>query len=289
MNEGSQRKKVGLALSGGFLRATAQIGVIEVLEENNIPIDIVSGCSSGAAVAAAYAAGTLGKMKKRLVEGNHRDYWRVILDPTLPRRGLLKGERSRKFFEEFVGDKHFIQLNKPVIMTATDLRNMEEVIIESGPLGQAIQACTAVPGFFVPVEVNGQILVDGGNLNMIPSKILYARGVDYVIAVDVSRQPNIITRSVANMRRLLKRQAAAQKFVDHQKSMHIFQLIGRTFGISTSQIKNLYQSAYPYNVLIKPELRGVRRVSVSLVNYCIREGRLAALEALPVIKRDLGL
>ena len=289
MAEEAKRKKVGLALSGGFIRATAQIGVIEVLEENGIPIDLISGCSSGAAIGAAYAAGTLPMMKKRLSEGSRRDYWQVIFQPTIPRHGLLKGERSRKFFEEFVGDKHFIQLNKQVLMTATDLRSMEEVIIEEGLVSTGIQACTAVPGIFVPVTINNQILVDGANLNMIPSKVLYARGADYVIAVDVSRQPNLITRSIANFRRLFRRQAAAEKFTKSHESLNTFQLMARTFRLSTTQIKNLYHNAYPYDALITPDVSRVRRTSVSLVDFCIREGRLAALEALPKIKRDLGL
>lgn len=289
MDQDGKRKKVGLALSGGFIRATAEIGVIEVLEENGIPIDIISGCSSGAAIGAAYAAGTLPMMKKRLSEGNRRDYWQIIFEPTVPHHGLLKWERSRRFFEEFVGDKHFIQLNKQVLMTATDLRTMEEVIIEEGLVSTAIQACTAVPGIFVPVTINNQILVDGGNFNMIPSKVLYAHGVDYVIAVDVSRQPNVLTRSIANFRRLFHRQAAAEKFTKNPETLHIFQLIGRTFRLSTTQIKNLYHGAYPYNVLIKPDVSRVHRASISLVDFCIQEGRLAALEMLPTIKRDLGL
>ena len=282
MNQDLKRKKVGLALSGGFIRATAQIGVIEVLEENGIPIDLISGCSSGAAIGAAYAAGTLPMMKKRLSEGTRRDYWQVIFQPTIPRHGLLKWDRSRKFFEEFVGNKHFIQLNKQVLMTATDLRSMEEVIIEEGLVSTAIQACTAVPGIFVPVTINNQILVDGGNFNMIPSRVLYARGVDYVIAVDVSRQPNVITRTIANFRRLFHRQEAAQEFTKNPEPLNTWQLISRTFRMSTTQIKNLYHNAYPY-------VSRVRRTNVSLVDFCIREGRLAALEMLPKIKRDLGL
>ena len=289
MDEPAMQKKVGLALSGGFIRATAQIGVIEVLEEAGIPITMISGCSSGAAVGAAYAAGTLSQLKKRLSEGSRRDYWQIIFEPTVPRRGLLKGQRTRKFFEEFVGDKHFIQLSKQVIMTATDLRTMDEVIIDSGSVSQAIQACTAVPGIFVPVTINDQILADGANLNMIPSKVLYTRGADYVIAVDVSRNPNALTRMIANFRRLLRRQEAAKKFTGQAEALNIVTLISRTFGLSTAQIKNLYHSAYPYDTLIKPELARVRRASVSLVDYCIREGRIAALEALPKIKRDLGL
>ena len=114
-------KIVGLALSGGFIRTTACIGAIEVLEENGIPIDIISGCSSGSAVAAAYAAGTMPQLKKRLIEGRRRDYFKVIIEPTIPRDGFLKGERNRKFFEEFVGDKNFSDLNKKTILMATFL------------------------------------------------------------------------------------------------------------------------------------------------------------------------
>ena len=287
-NNQKPRKKVGIALSGGFIRATAQIGVIEVLEENGIPIDLISGCSSGAAVAGAYAAGNLEKLKKSVVDGSRRDYWRIIFEPTVPKKGFLKGERNRQWFEEFVGDKHFKDLDKKLILATTDIGAMKEEIIEHGPVSPAIQACTAVPGIFSPVKIDGKILVDGGNFNMIPSKVLYDHGADYVIGIYVSRPPNAITRFLSNFKKAKKQQDAICKFQDDcDKDLHIFQLIKRTINLSATLIKNLYHDAYDYDILIKPDLFKVKRWHINSAAYCIKQGRKTALEAIEQIKQDL--
>jgi len=289
MDNDLKQKKVGLALSGGFIRAAAQIGVIEVLQENNIPIDIVSGCSSGAAIAACYANNTLDQIKKRLSEGRRRDYWKVIFEPTFPIKGLLKGERNRKFFEEFVGDKNFSDLDKKLILTATDLRNMEEVIIEEGPISKAIQACTAVPGFFIPVEWEEKILADGCNFNLIPSRSLYKNGAEYVIAIYVSQQPSLITRFVSMIKKMIRNQNNFSRRSNRAGWLNIFQSIKRAASLSSSFVDNFYHHSYPYDILIKPQVSNVKRWHVSMVDYCIEAGRKAAEEQIPQIKKDLGL
>ncbi len=288
----SQIKKIGLALGGGFIRGSAEIGVIEVLEENNIPIDMIAGCSSGSVVAAAYAAGTMPRLKKRLSEGSKKDYRAVIIEPTIPRKGFLKGERNRKFFEEFVGDKNFSDLNKQLFLAATDMRTGKEAIIKEGKLGPALQACTAVPGIFVPVEIDDKILVDGGNFNLIPSKVLYQNGADYVIAVFASQRPSLATRFLANFVRLRtakQKKCIGEKCYPQSKSLNIFQLVYRSMSLSVLQIQNFYHTSYPYNVLLRPAVEHIKRWHVAEVDYCIEEGRKAALAALPQIKKDLGL
>jgi len=284
------RKKVGLALSGGFIRSSASIGIIEVLEENNIPIDIISGCSSGAAVAAAYAAGTLPELKKRLIEGSRKDYWKVIFEPTFPKEGFLKGKRNQKFFEEFVDDKNFVEMDKKLIIAATDIMKMEEVFITEGKVSEAIISTTAVPGIFVPVKKDGKILIDGGNFNMIPSKPLYDQGADYVIAAWASRRPNIITRTLANLKKLRKREKIiCPKNNCEEKNFHIFRLIFRAISLSVNQIYNFYHHSYPYDILIRPEIEHIKRYQVNSAAFCIEEGRKAAQKIIPQIKRDLGL
>jgi len=289
-NRQPPQRKIGLAISGGFIRATAAIGVIEVLEENNIPIDTISGCSSGAAIAAVYAAGTLPDLKKRLINGNRRDYWQIIFEPTIHKDGFLKGEKNQKFFEEFVGDKEFCDLNKKLAIALTDLVNMEEVIVQQGKVSEVMRAATTLPGIFVPIRKEGKILIDGGNFNMIPSKILYQNGADYVIAVYVAKDPGLITRFLANFKKLSKRdKLIEQKKIKGQKDLNVIQLVGRAISLSISQINNFYHHAYIYNILIRPQIKEVKRYHINSVAYCIEEGRQAALKALPQIKKDLGL
>lgn len=289
-NNEQPRKKVGLAIGGGFIRATAGIGVIEVLEENNIPIDIVAGCSSGSAVAASYCVGTMANLKKRVTEGSRKDYWKVIFEPAIPREGFLKGERNRKFFEEFVGDKTFADAKKKLILLVTDLVSMKEVTVTEGHIGQTIQACTAVPGLFVPVKRDGRVLVDGGNFNLIPSKVLYQNGADYVIAVHTSQLPSLFTRFFSNLNKMKKRdKSAGQINNDRKDDLNIFQVIWRGINLSVFQIKNFYHHNYPYNILIKPGIEEVKRWHTNSAAYCVKQGRKAALEAIPQIKKDLGL
>lgn len=290
-NEQKPRKKVGIALGGGFIRATAGIGVVEVLEENNIPIDIVSGCSSGTAVAGAYCVGTMDKLKQRLSKGKPMQFLQVIVEPAVPKKGIFKGERNRKFFEEFVGDKEFSDVDKKLIFTATNLASMKEVIISQGKIGKAIQACTAVPGIFVPVNLADKFTVDGANFNLIPSKPLYDAGADYVIAIYVAKDPSPITKFFANLKNLEKWQnliGGKNKNIC-KKNMNIFQLVWRAFYLSFTQIKNFYHHAYDYDILIRPDIEGVKRHHSHAVDFCVEQGRKAALKALPQIKKDLGL
>ena len=283
------RKKVGLALSGGFIRTVASIGVIEVLEENGIVIDLVSGCSAGAAIAGCYAAGSLKELKDYMTGAPRKEWWDVIFEPTLPRQGLLKGERNRQFFEKFVGQKTFSETEKKLVMTVTDLDNIKELIIKEGQISKAIQACTAVPGLFVPLKWQGKTVIDGGNFNMIPSKVLYESGADYVIAVYLSRAPNPLTRLLSNFKRLMINDEYIEKHPRAGTDYNIFELSWRAIRLSATQIKNFYHSSYPYDVLVTPCLTNVRRWQVGKLDYIISQGRKAALEALPQIKRDLSL
>jgi len=292
MNEMTEPKKsVGLALSGGFIRSVASIGVIEVLEANGVRIDMVAGCSAGAGIAAAYAAGTLRQARDRLTNGKRREYWEVIFEPTIPRHGLLKGNRNREFFREFVGHKHFSDLNKPLYIAATDLRTLTPVIINTGEVADAIQASVGVPGVFVPMRYEDKILVDGGNFNLIPSKILYEKGCDYVIAIDSSQRPNAVTRSIAGVRRLFGSQQALSLYDQKvmNKEPNIFTIIVRSVKLSTSLIQNFHHSSYRYDCLIKPRVSGAKRWHISKVGALIEEGRKATEVALPQIKKDLGL
>ena len=214
----------------------------------------------------------------------------MIFEPTLPRKGLLKGERNRKFFEEFVGAKEFKDLDKELILTATDLRSLQQVFLTEGLVAKAIQATTAVPGIFVPVVWGDKILGDGANFNLIPSQTLYDHGADYVIAVDVSQPPNLFTRSLSNIRRLLNRDKAIQQVKKNLRhDLNIFHLILRAINMSASQIDKFYHQGYPYDLLIAPDVKWVKRWRIGLVDHCINQGRQAALESLVQIKKDLNL
>ena len=282
--------KVGVAFSGGFIRSAAAIGALEVLEENGIPIHAVSGCSAGSGIAAAYAAGNLEVLKKRLLS-KFSDYWKVIFEPTFPKTGLLKGQRTRKFFKEFVGEKNFSDMDMELYITATDLNNLKPVILAEGSVADAIQASVGVPGMFIPVRRGDKILTDGGNFNLIPSQVLYDSGADYVIAIDVSQNPNLIIRFLAYLFRILGSQIKlfqiSPKF--EKEDPNVFDLIWRATKLSATRIQNFYHFSYQYNVLIKPNLKGIKRWNVGKVDHLVHLGRAEAERVVAKIKEDLNL
>lgn len=282
------RKKVGLALSGGFVRATAAIGVIEVLRLHNIPIDMISGCSAGSGIAGAYVNGQLEAIKHRLINTNRRDYFHTIIEPTMPKEGLLKGQRTREFFKLYVGDKDFKDLETPLFVTATDLNTLSPVVINTGKIHHAIQASVGVPGLWMPVKWNGMILSDGGNFYQIPSAPLYDNGADYVIALDTTKPPNFIIRSLSALYQKYGKDKKLENkiFTDNR---HVMELVKRAVYLATVRIENFYHSSYRYDILIQPKVSRFKRWHVKKVRDIIEEGRKAAEEAVPQIKKDLGI
>jgi len=282
------RKKVGVAVSGGWIRAMAAIGVIEVLEENNVPIDFISGCSAGGGVAAAYAAGNLEKLRSRFRKGTWKEYWQIIFEPTLPKEGILKGRRTREFFKEFVGEKDFSDLNKKLFIAVTDLKTLCPVIIEKGKVTEAIQASVSVPGMFVPIKDDeNRIFADGGNFSLIPSEVLYKNGADYVIATDFTQSPNFFNKTLGKIKK--KFGLCNKDFKICEKKPNIFRLIWRAASLSSTKIDNFYSHSYHYDILIKPDIANVRRWHINKVDYLIQQGRQAALRKLNQIKNDLEI
>lgn len=183
--------KIGLALSGGAARGFAHLGVLKAFEREGIPIDMIAGTSSGAIVAAMYAAG----MKVEEIEAITRKInWMDILAPTWPREGLLSGEKIARFVEERIPVRYFTHLPIPLAVVAVDILSGKEYVFKRGRIGTAIQASCAVPGIFKPVRYKGMLLVDGGVLNNLPSKVVRDMGADVVIGVDVNKRDRLFNR-----------------------------------------------------------------------------------------------
>jgi len=172
---------VGLVLSGGGARAFAQIGVVRALGEAGVPIDRVGGTSIGAVLGAQIAA---RNDWRRLVE-LHRGRWRN--DYTLPHLALLAGKRTRKGVEAWFGDTRIEDLWLPFFCVSTNLSSAEMVVHRQGVVRDAVRASMSVPGVLPPfVREDGELLVDGGLLNNLPTNFMRALGPGTIIAVDVS-------------------------------------------------------------------------------------------------------
>ena len=183
---------VGLALSSGAAKGLSHIGVIQVLEENGIDIDVVAGSSMGAYVGAVWAYGFDGqKMEQLAREMQTRWAFWSLIDPAFPpRQGFLRGYAVKKRLMKSIGHAHFADLQRPFRALATNLDTLERTVFSSGEVADAVHASIAVPGICVPVKINGETYVDGGIVNPLPVDVLREMGVSRVIAVNAIPTPD---------------------------------------------------------------------------------------------------
>jgi NTE family protein len=186
--------QVGLVLSSGAARGLSHIGVLQVLEENGIEVDIVAGSSMGAYIGAVWGAGYGGReMEKfaREIEG-YRGLWRLMDFAAFPRRGFLLTDRVRKRLEETIGALHFSDMARPIRIVATRLDTLERVVFSGGNVVDAVLASLAIPGICVPVMRGGIPYVDGGICDPLPVDALIDIGVRKIIAVNTIATPQTI-------------------------------------------------------------------------------------------------
>jgi NTE family protein len=212
-----EHPKIGLALSGGGARGGAHVGVLEVLEELNVPVDYIAGTSMGAIVGGFYAAGfSVEEIKDMLRDTDWNNAFtdqphrrdqtmrKKDLDSEflIPYRigfnkgefqlplGAIGGQHLDQLFHWLLRPvlhvRDFDQLPIPFRAVATNLSTGEEVVLRRGSLPDALRASMSVPAVFAPVELEGQLLVDGGMSNNLPVSVVRDMGADIVIAVDIS-------------------------------------------------------------------------------------------------------
>ncbi len=209
--------KVGLVFSGGGARGMSHIGVLKALVENNIPVDLIVGCSVGSIVGGFYAAGYNANSLSQIMR--QINWQEIYSDETYrnnlfwsqkstPRRHILElrfdrgipyipsaispGQRvfdliySYLLRANFQAANNFNNLKIPFRAVATDLISGKKIVLRSGDLAEAISASVAVPLLFAPVKMNGMWLVDGGIRDNLPVDVALESGADLVIAVDVT-------------------------------------------------------------------------------------------------------
>lgn len=175
--------KIGLALGSGGARGFAHLGVIKVLKEAGIPIDMIAGSSMGALVGSFYAAGSDVERLYRLSKVFKRKYY---LDFTVPKMGFVAGKKVKELIRVFTYNKRIEELDIPLAIVATDIKKGEKVVFQSGPIAEAVRASISIPGIFVPEKIGDRLLVDGGVIDRVPVSVVRSMGADLVIAVDVS-------------------------------------------------------------------------------------------------------
>jgi len=176
------RPTIGLALGSGSVRGMAHLGVLRVLEQENIPIDMIAGTSAGSLVGGAYAAGMSVSECEQVLKTMK---WNSIVRLTFPKRSIVHNEPMVNFIEGYLGKRQIEELHIPFAAVASDSSTGEAHIMRSGSLARAITASTAIPAVMRPVSYQNKTLVDGAVVHPVPAALVRSMGADIVIAVNV--------------------------------------------------------------------------------------------------------
>ncbi len=177
-----RERALGLALGGGGVRGGAHIGLLKVLDREEIEVAAIAGTSAGGIVGGLYAAGLPAATIERLLLSCTPEF---LLEPDPSGWALLSTRRFIELLRRRIGDVRIEDLPLPYAAVAVDLRASRQVLLTSGPLVTAMQATMAVPGLLCPVEEGGCLLVDGGVLENVPVAGVRQLGAERVVAVDV--------------------------------------------------------------------------------------------------------
>lgn len=252
-------RKVGLSLSGGAVRGIAHVGVIQTLEEHGIPIDIVAGTSAGAFAGVFVAAGL--PAKKMATMSRMLD-WSKISSMNLGGLGILKGANMARFIHDVLGDVRIEDLPRAFAAMAVGLQSGRLVAFTEGPVAPAVMASTAIPGVFAPVDIGGELYVDGGVKAFDPVAQVRAMGADYCISVKLVPPSG-----------------------QRERPRNIVDLLLTAFDLQTNHIAELEPAG---DVTIRPDLAGTNAFEFKQRDRLIRSGREAAEARIDQIKRDLG-
>lgn len=258
---GKTRPKIGLALGAGGARGMAHLGVLQVLEEHDIPIDVITGSSIGSVVGGIYACGSnvnlLCKMAPLL---NERQYFDIVI----PRKGgILRGEKFKELIRVLTKNYDFSQTKIPFSCVAVDIEKGELVELSQGCLADAIRASISIPGVFELQRWDGRLLIDGGVLSRLPVQTARTMGADIVIGVDVGYRGDCEQRHVHKL----------------------FEVLYAATEIMSWEIAR--QGESDVDVLIVPKARHIDPRSLHQCEECIQLGRQAAIEAIGDIQKFL--
>ena len=249
--------RIGLALGGGMARGCAHIGVLRELEKNGIPIDLIAGTSVGSLIGGAYAAGLSPDQIEQLAL---KIRWNHLGRVTVSTLGFNSSERTEEYVRKNFPVHEFDKLRLPFGAVATDLQTGKMVVFTEGSVGLAIRASCALPVFYVPVLVNGRMMVDGGLVGHIPASVARTMGADVVVAVDVNSQHLPIPEPT-----------------------HLLTVMSQSLAImGRSAVSYLYQDA---DLVIRPDIKHVRPDDLTKAAEMIAAGEEAARHVLPRLKQ----
>jgi len=257
--ETSRIPAIGVALGGGFARGIAHIGVLKVLEEEEIPVRVVAGTSVGALIGAAYCSGlSIAELEQVAVSVRFTTFARW----TLSRCGFASNDRMVAFLTRTLKCKRFEDLRIPLGVTATDFNTGEGMVFHSGSIIEPVRASCAYPGMFLPVEIRGRYLVDGMLSHPVPSRPLREMGADKVLAVHLKGT-----------------------WSNGGPPRHLFDVIGQSFAIAQDAMSSLWRSAA--DLVVEPDVAGFAYDDFKRAKDLIKVGEAAMRKALPEVRKWL--
>lgn len=294
---GGNIPRIGLVLSSGGARGLAHAGVIQVLEENHIPIAAIAGCSMGAYVGSLWAAGLSGtQLEERAAEIKDREALKKLLDFIIPpSEGLIRGDKIRKHLERDLGSRSFAELDKPLLVIATDLDRLTPHVFDSGSVSHAVHASAAIPAVCAPVTLDGRRYTDGGASEPLPVRLLRERmHLDHIIAVNVMPMPEdleaskdgvLVTTDKPTYQMFTRLFHSFWKKVNLLASGNVLDTFRR--ALMAAQLRLISKEEAAADVVIHPKFEASTWHDFENFGQYLQAGREAAQAALPAIRELL--
>ncbi len=244
-----EKKRIGLALGGGSVLGAAHVGVLRAIDEFGIPIACVAGTSIGAFIGALHA---FGKSWREIEEIALDTKWLDVSRLSLSQYGLLSNKRLGKALTGAIGGVKFADARIPLAVVATDIGKGERAVLIEGNVAEAVMASSCIPGVFIPVEIGGRMLVDGGVMENVPVSPLRDMGAEVVIGVDLTTNHSF------------------------KRPEHLVGVLLNTFGI-TLRNATMFQ-ANRADILIAPDLSAFNAIDTDQVAKLIAIGYSKASE-----------
>ena len=255
--------KIGLALGGGGVRGIAHLGVLKALEENQISIDYLAGCSSGSFVGGLYASGV---PIDTMIHWAKNFKWRRFISTNLFTHSLLSKRKLERYLYKLIGNANIKNLNKPFLSQATNILTGEAVTFynQDIDLAKVIQASITFPGLFEPYQIGDAHYIDGGVSNNVPIQQLRDIGATCVIAVNITPRSTteIIPKSI-------------------KKTLE------RSLDLLISRLTDQYIKAA--DIVLLPNVNNISIFDLKHVDTLIESGYFSVLEQLPKIKEFLEI
>ncbi len=244
---------VGLALGVGVAYGFCHIGVLKVIEEERIPIDVISGSSVGALIASLWVTGrSSAEILQITREFKEPRYVWGLVDLTFPFLGFIKGNKLYRFLKKYLGNKTFYDVKLPLKVIASDVKRKEPIILEKGLLADAIMASCTMPGVFTPFKFKQGFLFDGGITSPLPTEPLFKMGVKKIIAVNVTPSREDVLKQYEKIK---ETKTSSGHYYQNKLKTNILDIIFSSIEVMQSEVAQ--KEAQLADIVLHPDTSGM--------------------------------